>query len=220
MKHNKNATIKKNTAQHLAPGERGWHAVPGEGVLKEKDLMGTPSSPLQGTSPARREVNHGFTLIELLVVVLIIGILAAVAVPQYQKAVTKARFAEAVTNMNALWKACEIHALQHGVPDCSVSDAASLDDFDIEIPGTKCTVNGFSCIDTQYFRYTWPSPSGLPVAYYNPQHYEGNDITEFSACLFVNEQGQIGCDFLDAEGEKICEASGVPVAGGDEGWCW
>lgn len=47
----------------------------------------------------------GFTLIELLVVVLIIGILAAVAVPQYQKTVWKSRAAQLYTDAKALYEA-------------------------------------------------------------------------------------------------------------------
>lgn len=75
--------------------------------------------------------NAGFTLIELLVVVLIIGILAAVALPQYEKAVTKARFTQMLTAGKSLKEGCETFYMANGDYPLYWSD------LDIEYPG--CT---------------------------------------------------------------------------------
>ena len=72
--------------------------------------------------------QKAFTLIELLVVVLIIGILAAVAVPQYQKAVEKSRAAQALTLLKSLVQAQETYYLANG------SYATQFDELSVDIP--------------------------------------------------------------------------------------
>ena len=92
--------------------------------------------------------KKGFTLIEILVVVLIIGILAAIAVPQYQLAIEKSRASEALSAVKALKEAADVYYL-------SAADGSNPSLSKLDISFSNNLLNN----------YELKMHSGLPHAY-------------------------------------------------------
>ena len=80
-------------------------------------------------------MQKAFTLIELLVVVLIIGILSAIALPQYQKSVIKSRVAGTMPMLKAIKDAQEVYYLDN-------SSYGWISDLSIDVPLEQKYVSG------------------------------------------------------------------------------
>ena len=180
--------------------------------------------------------TKGFTLIELLVVVLIIGILAPIALPQYKKAVIKSRAAAIMPILDMLAKGEEIYYTAHGQ---GTLDARELD---IQLPGTcipttdeddagttwSCgedfriglASNG-SCVWAVYCPGHNPSASDCSNAYryfqfgWGTSFYKGkksNSEERYTPnsrrCWMPNNANPLG--------ESVCKSLGKPIVCGDK----
>ena len=90
-------------------------------------------------------MRNGFTLLELLVVVLIIGVLTAVAVPQYKRVIMRVRNREAVAALRSIGKGIEMYNLVNGpLPDGYSRDFSILD---VEVKPSSFWDYAYVCFD-------------------------------------------------------------------------
>ncbi|WP_428897474.1 prepilin-type N-terminal cleavage/methylation domain-containing protein [Parelusimicrobium proximum] len=193
--------------------------------------IGTRSSRTFAKANILRTPQHpsgGFTLIELLVVVLIIAILAAVALPQYQGAVYKARLTEYMTLSKAVMDAQDRYYLAN---DAYALNAESLD---VSLPAdmTKClsSSQGTYYSNGKMVAYVGTSgvgigakvtqdaackgTNGIDVMYY----VAGSSIGDSVGCTSAYKKHCMICTGHSTQARRACASMGTPFkdfGGGD-----
>ena len=153
--------------------------------------------------------NKGFTLIEMLVVVLIIGILAGVALPQYEMAVAKTRVASIFPIMRGIKDALYEYKLKNGDfytgEDDELIDSSYLgvawpsDWYQTNNEDEPCS-DSYSCSNDK-FRCGYDEDGAVKCNYYD-------DLIIFMLQPDDSAPYKFYCEALTDKGTKICKALG------------
>ena len=149
--------------------------------------------------------NQGFTLIEMLVVVLIIGVLAAIAVPKYQRAVYKSQYNSLMEITNSIYQAEERFYLANSR---YTDDLSALD---INLPCTLssnkkyCTFDWGNCeVNTESPKVSCKNTTSLKNVY--SIHLRGhiNGTAGIKRCYALHS----GTSNPDSKWSKVCKQAG------------
>ncbi len=167
----------------------------------------------------RAALRPGFTLIELLVVVLIIGVLAAIALPMYQKAVEKSRAAEMIAFVGNAKRAVEAYLLQNGGQPSSPVELINGDLTGTDLrQGMNCSIvsedDGEQCL-SKHYSYRVECDNG--GCFIEIRRIENQDRDQVHMVGWVEMQPGVDwytrAAYLDKIGQVSCEELAKHFAG-------